>query len=213
MMNSARQRSSAAPAAGPAVLSGQQALTRRLAWATAIAAAAGTTGLSVGLVTAAISLDLRIGRRHQGLGPLTVDITAPREVVFDILASPYLGRQTHATAGEIRVLERGTDMVLAAHRTPIGRGLVATTVETVRFTRPDRVEHRLVRGPVPEVTEQFLLTGDEHTTRLTYRGQLGTDLWVVGARWGHLVARRWQTVVADTFTAVKAEAEGRTHQQ
>lgn len=108
-------------------------------------------------------------------------------------------------------------MVLAAHRTPVHGGrLVATTVETVRFTRPERVEFGLVRGPVPKVSEQFLLTEQPHTaaspvTRLEYHGQLGTDLWAVGAAWGRLVAGHWEQVVADTFTAVKTEAEHRAH--
>lgn len=124
-----------------------------------------------------------------------MDISAPREIVFDLLTAPYLGRQTRAMTEKIHILERGTDMVLAAHRTPISRGLTATTVETVRFTRPDRVDFRLVRGPVPEVTEQFLLTeasDDQQATKLEYRRYLGTDLWVAGTCWGSLVARRWQ---------------------
>jgi hypothetical protein len=56
-------------------------------------------------------------------------------------------------ADKVRVLERGSDLVLAAHLTPLGGrlGLVAQTVETVRFTRPERVDFRLVRGPVPHV--------------------------------------------------------------
>ncbi len=189
---------------------------RRLAWSAVIAAGAatGTTGLYLGLVTAAVPLDLGVGRRSRDLGPLTVDIAASREVVFDILAAPYLGRQPRAMADKIHVLERGSDMVLAAHRTPIGRGLAATTVETVRFTRPERVDFRLVRGPVPGVSERFLLTNPgpgRHVTRLEYRGRLDTDLWKLGAWWGRLVARRWQQAVADTFTAVQAEAERRTH--
>ncbi len=133
---------------------------------TAIAGTAAAGYLS--LVTAAVPIDLGIGRRHLPLGPHIVDIAAPRDIVFDILATPYLGRQTRAMADKIQILERGTDMVLAAHRTPIGRGLIA--VETVRFTRPDRVDFRLVRGPVPDVTEQFLLTepsGDQQVTRLS----------------------------------------------
>jgi hypothetical protein len=182
--------------------------------AVAAAAAGTTTAAYLGLVTAAIPIDLGIGRRHQALGPLAVDIAAPRDLVFDILAAPYLGRQTRAMADKIHILERGSDMVLAAHRTPIGRRLAATTVETVRFTRPERVDFRLVRGPVPEVTEQFLLSesvGDQPGTRLEYQGRLGTDLWVVGAWWGRGVAGRWQGVVADTFAAVKTEAERRSH--
>jgi hypothetical protein len=134
-------------------------------------------------------------------------------VVFDVLAEPYLGRQTRAVAEKITVLERGSDMVLAAHRTPVRGGLTAVTVETVRFTRPHRIDFRLVRGPVPHVVEQFLL--DEHGggCRLSYAGELGTDGWMVGAAWGQVVARRWEDVVDATFVAVKAEAERRTHRR
>jgi hypothetical protein len=174
-----------------------------------VAAGTATAGY-LGLVTAAVPVDLGVGRRHLPLGPLRVDIAAPRELVFDILATPYLGRQTRAMADKIRILEAGTDMVLAAHRTPIRGRLQATTVETVRFTRPDRVDFRLVRGPVPEVTETFLLTDHDKATRLQYHGRLGTDLWAAGEWWGRLVTGRWQQVVAATFTAVKAEAERRT---
>jgi len=109
----------------------------------------------VGLVTGACPLDLGIGRRVRPLGPQLVDMAAPREVVFDVIAEPYLGRGPQALADKLRVLERGHDMVLAAHFTPLGGGLglVAQTVETVRFTRPERVDFRLVRGPVPHVVE------------------------------------------------------------
>lgn len=167
------------------------------------------TAAYLGLVTAAAPLDLGVGRRLRPLGPLTVDIHASRTVVFDVLAEPYLSRATRAMREKVAVLERGSDMVLAAHRTPIGGRLVATTVETVRFTRPDRVDFRLVRGPVPYVVEQFVLTDQPSGSRLEYTGELGTDLWAAGRRWGDTVARRWERVVADTFTAVRAEAERR----
>lgn len=177
----------------------------------AVVAAAGVSAAAgyVGLVTAAFPVDLGIGRRHRRLDPLAVTIQAPRDTVFAILAAPYLGRQTRALAEKIQVLERGTDMVLAAHRTPIRGRLVATTVETVRFTRPDRIDFRLVRGPVPEVTETFHLKDQGSTTRLEYEGLLGTDLWALGTWWGAQVANRWHQVVQDTFTAVKTEAERR----
>jgi hypothetical protein len=92
----------------------------------------------VGLVTAAVPVDVGIGRRTRALGPIEVDIAAPRGLVFDVLSEPYLGRQTKAVAEKIHILQRGSDMVLAAHRTPVRGCLVATTVETVRFTRPER---------------------------------------------------------------------------
>ena len=109
----------------------------------------------VGLITGACPVDLGVGRRVRPLGPQLVEVAAPRQVVFDVIAQPYLGRAPRALADKLRVLERGHDMVLAAHFTPLGGrlGLVAQTVETVRFTPPERVDFRLVRGPVPHVVE------------------------------------------------------------
>jgi hypothetical protein len=164
----------------------------------------------LGLVTAALPIDLGVGRRVRPLGPHIVSVAAPREVVFEVIAQPYLGRATRAMREKIRVLHAGSDMVLAAHRTPIGGRLVATTVETVRFVRPERVEFRLVRGPVPHVVEEFRLTEDGSRTELTYCGELGTDLGVIGQHWGDAVAARWEHAVAETLDAVTAEAERRT---
>lgn len=145
------------------------------------------------------------------LGPQVVDIQAPRDVVFDVIAQPYLGRATRAMREKVRVLERGSDMVLAAHFTPVAGGrLMAKTVETVRFTRPERIDFRLVRGPVPAVAEAFQLSEYESGTRLAYEGELGTDLWGLGQRWGQLVAARWEETVAASLTSVKKEAERRS---
>src|SRR5918992_1577110 len=84
----------------------------------------------VGLVTGACPLDLGLGRRVRPLGPQQLEMAAPRELVFDVIAEPYLGRTPRALADKLRVLERGGDMVLAAHFTPLGGrlGLVAQTV-------------------------------------------------------------------------------------
>ncbi|MBT2391870.1 SRPBCC family protein [Streptomyces sp. ISL-1] len=164
----------------------------------------------LGLVSGALPVDVGVGRRTRALGPQTVDITAPRDVVFDVIAQPYLGRATRAMREKVNVLERGSDMVLAAHHTPVAGGrLTATTVETVRFTRPERVDFRLVRGPVPHVVEAFVLTEHESGTRLVYEGVLGTDLWGLGQRWGQLVAGRWEETVAGSLASVKEEAERR----
>jgi hypothetical protein len=101
-------------------------------------------------------------------------------------------------------------MVLAAHFTPVAGGrLTATTVETVRFSRPERIDFRLVRGPVPAVVESFELTGQEAGTLLEYRGEMGTDGWGLGERWGRIVAARWEQAVAGSLTSVRREAERR----
>jgi hypothetical protein len=188
-------------------------IPRLLGCATAVAgiAAAGCAGY-VGLVTGAVPVDLGVGRRARPLGPTLVDVAAPREVVFDVIAEPYLGRAPRALADKLRVLERGSDMVLAAHFTPLGGrlGLVAQTVETVRFTRPERVDFRLVRGPVPHVVEAFTLTGQPGgVTRLAWQGEIAADLWRLGQWWSGLVAARWEHVVDASLAAVKAEAERR----
>lgn len=176
--------------------------------------AAGVVGCAsyLGLVSGAVPIDLNIGRRTRPLGPLTVDVHATRDVVFDVLSEPYLGRQTRAVADKLHVLQRGSDMVLAAHRTPVRGRLVATTVETVRFDRPEQIDFFLTRGPVPHVSERFTLEpldGPE-STKLSYTGQLGTDLWALGSRWANVVAAPWERTVAATFEAVKREAERRS---
>jgi hypothetical protein len=75
-------------------------------------------------------------------------------------------------------------MVLAGHRTRVGKRSVAVTIETVRFSSPSPVDFLLTRGPVPHVVEQFDLTIQDGRTVLQYTGELGTELWAVGAWWG-----------------------------
>src|SRR5439155_18443371 len=99
-----------------------------------LAAAGATATLGYRLVVGGqLTLDTGWGRIVRPLGPFGVTVAAPREVVFDVIAAPYLGRTPRAMADKLDVLERGADMVLAAHRTPVRAGLVAVTVETVRF--------------------------------------------------------------------------------
>jgi hypothetical protein len=171
----------------------------------AVAAGVGCSLVARGDVT----LDTGVGRTVRALGPLRVAMVAPPEIVFDVIAAPYLGRTPRALSAEITVLERGSDMVLAAHRTRVGPKLVATTVETVRFSRPVSVDFRLVRGPVPYVTERFTLHDHAGATRLEYSGELGTDFWMVGRWWGNLVARKWETTVRASLERIRAEAERR----
>jgi len=174
---------------------------------------AGIGGLGVLLwalvVRGSLTLDLGIGRRVRPLGPLTFEIAAPRDVVFDVVAGPYLGRTPRALREKLEVLERSVDFVLAAHHTP-AYGLRATTLETVRFERPERVHFRLVRGPVPHVVERFELRETADGTELKYVGELGTDLWALGALWGAAVARTWVATVESSLAGVKAEAERRS---
>jgi polyketide cyclase/dehydrase/lipid transport protein len=159
------------------------------------------------LVEGALTLDTGMGRRLQPLGPVTWEIAAPRDRVFELLESPYR-RRPRALEHKLQVWERGSDMVLAAHVTEVGRRRVIT-VETVRFERPERIHFRLVRGPVPHLSEEFELAETGAGTELTWRGELGTDFGPIGERWGGLVARSWARAVARSIASVQAAAERR----
>ena len=175
---------------------------------TLVGAAGGGVLVWALVVRGSLNLDLGVGRRLRPLGPLTFRIAAPREVVFDVVAAPYLERTPRALRSKLEVLERGEDVVLAAHHTP-AYGLTATTMEIVRFDRPERVHFRLVRGPVPHVVETFELGEEGGETVLVYTGELGTDLWLAGQLWGSAVARTWEATVRSSLEAVRAEAERR----
>lgn len=191
----------------PAVTSVANAGARPNGLAAAIVLAAAVAGYELA-VRGALTPDLGVGRRVRPLGPIRVPIAAPPETVFDVVAAPYLGRTPRAVRVKLHVLERGSDMVLAAHYTQVGRR-TATTVETVRFERPHRISFRLVRGPVPHVLERFELRPTNDGTDLEYVGELGADLWRLGQWWADVVAPRWERAVAASLETVKAEAERR----
>jgi hypothetical protein len=175
----------------------------------AVAGAVGIGRLAYRLIAAGeLTLDTGIGRSLQPLGPVVFEIAAPREIVFDVIATPYLGRTPRALSDELEVWERGSDMVLAAHRTPVKCGST-TTVETVRFERPGRIDFRVVRGPIPHVVESFVLEDAELGSRLRWEGELGTDFWQLGWWWGRRVALQWERAVRHSIAAVTAEAERR----
>src|SRR3954454_574476 len=178
----------------------------------ALAASAGLAlagrGLYRLLARGQLTVDTGIGRSVRPLGPVDFQIAALRGIVFDVIATPYLGRTPKALQEELAVWERGSDMVLAAHFTEVKCG-VTTTVETVRFTRPERIDFRVVRGPVPHLVESFVLEQADGGTKLTWQGELGTDLWALGAWWGDRVARAWEKAVRASLEPIVVEAERR----
>lgn len=183
----------------------------RLSKLLAVGAGLGGAGAAVylGLVTGRLTLDLGIGRRTRSLGPIVVDIAAPGEAVYAAATAPYAERRPRALAEKVRILDRSDHMVLAAHHTPVGKRLTAVTVETVTFDPPRRIGFRLVRGPVPLVTETFALEAADTGTRLTYTGELSTGLGWLGERWGDVVSRSWVHAVEASLEVIKAESERR----
>jgi hypothetical protein len=183
-----------------------------ITWPTAGAAGlVGTaTAAYLGLVTGRVTLDLGVGRRSRPLGPLTIDVAAPRDVVYAVAAAPYAERRPRALSEKVDIWDRSENVVLAAHRTPVGRGLTAVTVEMVTFDPPRRIGFRLLRGPVPHVAERFEFELSPTGTQLVYTGELGTDLWRLGERWGDVVAGAWVRTVRASLDSIRVEAERRT---
>ena len=145
-----------------------------------IAAGASAAGAAFLLSRGRLSLDVGWGRSIHPLGPITISIAAPRDLIFDHIASPYLGRTPAALREKLAILERAENIVVAEHRTRLPL-MDAITVESVRFQRPERVSFRLLRGPVPHVLEEFVLEEQDDGTLFTYRGSWGRTCGSSGA--------------------------------
>jgi hypothetical protein len=177
-----------------------------------LGSAAGLVGarIAVGaIVGGRLTIHLGIGRSVRPLGPITIRVAAPRDIVFDVAAAPYGPRPPAELRRHVEVLQRSPGMVLAAHRTPVGHD-EAVTVEAVVLERPSRIGFRLVRGPVPHVVEEFRFEdADGGGTELTYHGELGTDLWALGRAWGNRVAAVWEETVRRSLDQIRDAAERR----
>jgi len=158
-----------------------------------------------------LHLDLGWGRSLHELGPITIRIAAPRELVFEIIAAPYLGR-TPRDSG-IEVLARGDDLAVAAHHTKV-HFYTARTVEVVTFEAPTRVGFRHLTGPVPHAVEEFALEEVDGGTELRYSGELGIDFFFLGRVAGrHWVKPQWERTVREHLEDLKQRAELRAARQ
>jgi hypothetical protein len=163
-------------------------------------------GSFLAMATGRLHLDLGWGRSLHQLGPLAMRIEAPRELVYEILSAPYLGR---ARNDSIDVLARGESLVVASHLTNV-HFYKSRTVEAIELEPPARMSFRHLTGPVPYVVEEFGLERDGEETQLHYDGELGIDFFllgrIAGRRW---VVPQWRRAVGDHLEAVKALAEQR----
>jgi hypothetical protein len=154
-----------------------------------------------------LHLDLGWGRSFLELGPITIGIAAPRELVFEIISAPYLGRASGGSG--IEVLAGGEDLVVAAHLTKV-HFYTARTVEAVNFEPPGRVGFLHLTGPVPHAVEEFKLEEVDGHTELRYSGELGIDFFVVGRIAGRLWVRpQWEQTVRAHLEDLKQRAEAR----
>jgi uncharacterized protein YndB with AHSA1/START domain len=162
-------------------------------------------GMFLLLAMGRLHLDLGWGRSLHDVGPITVSIDAPRELVFDVIAAPYLGRTPRGSG--IDVIARGDDLAVAAHHTRV-HFYTARTVEVVEFEPPSRVRFRHLTGPVPHAVEEFRLEEAGDGTELRYEGELGIDFFVLGLIAGRYWVRpQWERVVREHLEDLTRRSE------
>jgi hypothetical protein len=152
-----------------------------------------------------LHLDLGWGRSLHELGPIAVRIAAPRELVFEIIAAPYLGRAPGGSG--IDVVARSDKLVVATHHTEV-HFYAARTVEVLDFEPPSRVGFRHLAGPVPHAVEEFVLEEIGEGTELRYAGEVGIDFFVLGRIAGRYWVRpQWEGVVREHLEDLRARSE------
>ena len=157
-----------------------------------------------------LHLDLGWGRSVHQLGPITIGIEAPRKLVFEIVAAPYLGR---ASGSDIDLLAGDERLAVAAHHTKV-HFYTARTVEVIELDPPGRVGFRHITGPVPHAVEEFTLSDLDGETELRYEGEIGIDFFVLGRLAGrHWVRPQWERGVRRHLDSVKRGAEERAASQ
>jgi len=164
-----------------------------------------TAGMFLLLAMGRLHLDLGWGRSFHELGPITIQITATRDLVFEIISAPYLGRAPGGSG--IEVLARRDGLAVAAHHTKV-HFYTARTVEVVEFDAPARVGFRHLTGPVPHAVEQFTLEELDGRTELRYEGQVGIDFFFLGRLAGrYWVRQQWERTVSEHLEELKERAE------
>jgi hypothetical protein len=171
----------------------------------------GMAGMFLLLAMGRLHLDLGWGRSIHDLGPIEIRIDAPRDVLFEVISSPYLGR-TLGRSG-IEVLAKGADLAVAVHNTKV-HFYRARTVEVIEFEAPARVGFRHLTGPVPHAIEEFMLEEAEGGTDLRYAGELGIDFFFLGRLAGRYWVRpNWERAVREHLEHLKRRAEQRAERE
>lgn len=162
--------------------------------------------LFLALAMGRLNLDLGVGRSLHQLGPITATIRAPRELVFEIIAAPYVGR---ASVPGIEVLAHSEHLAVAKHYTRV-HFYTAQTTEVIDLTPPTRVGFRHLTGPVPHAVEEFVFEQTDAGTELRYSGELGIDFFVLGRIAGRYWVRpEWERAVSAHIADLKQRAEAR----
>ena len=106
-------------------------------------------------------------------GPVTIDIAAPTELVYQRLAAIGQGEQPNGERAEI-LEDHGGELICdfwTSIALPGGRDRLVRTRERVTLLPPDRIEYEHLDGPVRGLREEIRVdVGIDLGTRLTYAG-------------------------------------------
>ncbi len=107
------------------------------------------------------------------VGPVTIDIAAPPQLVYQMLAAIGQGGQPNGERAEI-LEDHGGELICdfwTSIALPGGRGRLVRTRERVTLLPPDRIEYEHLDGPVRGLREEIRVDIGVHLgTRLTYAG-------------------------------------------
>lgn len=140
------------------------------------------------------------------LPSLDLFIASRPELAFQLVSAVGQGPD----AAHARVLERpASDLAIVEFTTSV-LGRTVRTVEEVRFIKPDRITYRLLRGPLPQVEEEFVFEPEGSGVRLRYRGHFRAHPgWLRTLIDRLIVPAVYRRAVRKSMEQIKAAAEAR----
>ena len=145
------------------------------------------------------------------LRPQSVEIDAPRELVFQLLTAFRRGRVAGDSSESTRLVSEAGDTKVVEFRTKAGP-FTYTTVEEVTLFEPGRIAFRHVEGPLDFCEEEFTLeeTPDGETL-LTHSGSFIWSRFPFFGWFGGIIYTRpaYHRVIRRHFATVKLASEAR----
>ena len=145
------------------------------------------------------------------LKPQSVEIDAPRELVFQMLSSFRRGRIAGDNSESTRLISEDGNVKTVEFVTRAGP-FSCRTLEEVTLHRPERIEFKHLEGPLDFSEEEFTLdeTSDGGTL-LTHSGSFIWKRFPFFGWFGGVIYTRpmYHSVISKHFVTVKEAAEAR----
>ena len=145
------------------------------------------------------------------LNPQSVEIDAPRELVFQMLSSFRRGRIAGDNAESTRLISEDGNVKTVEFTTKAGP-FSYRTLEEVTLHRPERIEFKHLEGPLDFSEEEFTLDETpDGGTLLTHTGSFIWKRFPFFGWFGGVIYTRpmYHSVIRKHFATVKEAAEAR----